>query len=148
MYTHKTWHWSRIQILTIFSIHRNYNEQCIYLQTRSACIRFSALLVIFADNLVKALETSNTRNYVFLILAFWNKIVYRWFWIIKTKINQYSFLASYIERNVIEIIIFYLYNSTCNEKNRGCSCFQKQNIRTWFHHYSDHVKQKRYFNEL
>lgn len=39
------------------------NEQCIYLQTRSTCIRFSALLVIFADNLVKALETSNTLDF-------------------------------------------------------------------------------------
>lgn len=39
------------------------DDQCIYSQTRSKCIRFIALLVIFSDNLVNAMETSNTLDF-------------------------------------------------------------------------------------
>lgn len=134
MYTHKPLHCSLIQILTKFSIHRN-DDQCIYSQTRSKCIRFISLLVIFSDNLVNAMETSNTRMY-FWFLTFWHKIAYRVYWLMKTKIIHFLLASSMLSLREYgtKFIVLYLDNFTCNEKNRGCSCFQKQNSRTMCHH--------------
>lgn len=130
MYTHKPLHCSLIQILTKFSIHRN-DDQCIYLQTRSKCIRFIVLLVIFSDNLVNAMETSNTRMY-FWFLTFWHKIAYRVFWLMKTKFIHFLLASSMLSLREYgtKFIVLYLDNFTCNEKNR----FQKQNSRTMCHH--------------
>lgn len=131
---HKPLHCSLIQILTKFSIHRN-DDQCIYSQTRSKCIRFIALLVIFSDNLVNAMETSNTRMY-FWFLTFWHKIAYRVFWLMKTKLIHFLLASSMLSLREYgtKFIGLYLDNFTCNETNRGCSCFQKQNSRTMCHH--------------
>lgn len=128
MYTHKPLHCSLIQILTKFSIPRN-DDQCIYSQTRSKCIRFIALLVIFADNLVNAMETSNTRMY-FWFLTFWHKIAYRVFWLMKTKLTHFLLASSMLSLREYgtKFIGLYLDNFTCNEKNRVVHVFKNKTV--------------------
>lgn len=146
MYTHKPLHCSLIQILTKFSIHRN-DDQCIYSQTRSKCIRFIALLVIFSDNLVNAVETSNTRMY-FWFLTFWHKIAYRVYWLMKTKIIHFLLASSILSLkeiwNKVYNVVPWQFYLQWKESWLFMFSITKQSHNVSSH--SDHVKEKHYFN--